>query len=320
MNEAKQLFKLKCDHAYYNELESIISDSVYDAIFGESDTVGAAGYRIDTPHYVRMYSLQKHYAEDGQAPLHDSDCITSPKLDGAAVSLLYGSGCFIRALTRGDGVKGLDVTENVRHLVPAKIAGTPELIQITGEVVANATVPNSRNMASGSLNTKDSVEFAKKRSILGLTFVAYGVQTSKGSGIATTYLSDLGILESYRFRTVLGDVSEFPTDGLVYRLDSNARFNASGYTAKHPRGAYALKVKQKPVVTKLLNVVWQTGKSGKVTPVALLEPVVIGGATISRATLNNLAFIRALDLAIGCDVAIIRSGEIIPQVVARVYS
>ena len=91
-----------------------------------------------------------------------------------------------------------------------------------------------------------------------------------------------------------------------------------GYTAKHPRGAFALKEEQVGVVTKLLDVVWQVGKSGIISPVAILEPVLVGDATVSRATLHNIDYIRELDLEIGCDVEIIRSGEIIPRVVRRV--
>ena len=313
-------FKVQCDIAYFNQGEdSLIPDDVYDAIFGESDTVGVAGYGIDTPHYSRMYSLQKHYDEDGQPPLDKAYCVESPKLDGAAISLLYGDGELLRALTRGDGIKGLDVTTNVQHLVPQYLNWDVEgLTQITGEVVANKAVPNSRNMASGALGIKDEEAFYSRIGALDLTFVAYGIQTSKGHGLTDTYIDDLVKLRLVGFNTVLDDTDKFPTDGTVFRLDSNARFNAAGYTAKHPRGAYAHKVKQKPVVTKLLDVVWQTGKSGKVTPVALLEPIVIGEATVTRATLNNMAYIEALGLEIGCNVAIIRSGEIIPQVVARV--
>jgi DNA ligase (NAD+) len=110
----------------------------------------------------------------------------------------------------------------------------------------------------------------------------------------------------------------FPQDGIVYRINDNYDFSAMGYTSKHPRGAFALKEKQVGVVTKLLDVVWQVGKSGIISPVAILEPVLVGDATVSRATLHNIDYIRELDLEIGCDVEIIRSGEIIPRVVRRV--
>ena len=110
----------------------------------------------------------------------------------------------------------------------------------------------------------------------------------------------------------------FPTDGVVFRVNSNADFEALGHTSKHPRGAYARKERSECVETVLVGVEWQVGKSGKVTPVAILEPVLVGDAMVSRATLNNPAFIETLDLRIGDRVAIRRAGEIIPQIVHKV--
>ena len=104
----------------------------------------------------------------------------------------------------------------------------------------------------------------------------------------------------------------------MFRVDSYSYFDKLGHTAHHPRGAYAFKKREAGVVTKLIGVEWNTGKSGIVAPTGLLEPIEINGATISRATLHNIAFIRELDLEIGCSVEIIRSGEIIPKVVRRV--
>jgi DNA ligase (NAD+) len=110
----------------------------------------------------------------------------------------------------------------------------------------------------------------------------------------------------------------FPCDGVVFRVNDNKQFFEMGYTAKHPRGAYAKKERAAHVETTLLSVEWQVGKSGKVTPVAILEPVYIGDALVSRATLNNPGFIEMLDLRIGDRVAIIRSGEIIPCILHKV--
>ena len=121
------------------------------------------------------------------------------------------------------------------------------------------------------------------------------------------------------FKTIIdSDYKQFPQDGQVWRVINNDAFENLGYTGHHPRGAFAHKVKQAGVVTKLLDVVWQVGKSGNVSPVGILEPVNIDGATVSRATLHNIAIIEQLDLEIGCDVEVIRAGEIIPQIVARV--
>jgi DNA ligase (NAD+) len=130
----------------------------------------------------------------------------------------------------------------------------------------------------------------------------------------------MSILKDWGFSTVLDpDIDKiYPTDGLVYRIDDNELFDSKGYTSKHPRGAFALKERQEAVETTLLGVEWNVGKTGKVTPVAVLDPIKIGDATISRATLNNPGFIKALDLRIGDTVAIVRSGEIIPCIVHKV--
>ena len=114
------------------------------------------------------------------------------------------------------------------------------------------------------------------------------------------------------------DSSGYPTDGEVFRVDNYEAFYKLGYTAHHPRGAFALKEQKDGVITELLDVVWQVGKSGVVSPVAILRPVEVGDALVSRATLHNIEYIRSLGLEIGCQVEVIRSGEIIPRIVRRV--
>jgi len=303
------------DTAY--ELGSpVMSDVEYDSLFGESATVGAKVG--DVPHQYQMYSLQKHYAEDGEPPL-SVGLVETPKLDGCAVSLRYYSGMLVQALTRGDGKLGQPITEKMMLLVPTNLQENIS-IQITGEVVARKDVPNSRNMVAGSLGLKELSEFKDRISEIGLEFVAYSVQVVPNEqGLGELYVKDMSILTEFGFTTVMkeGLEDKFPLDGVVFRVNSNKEFNRLGYTSKHPRGAYAFKKKQKPVVTKLLDVVWQTGKSGKVTPVALLDSVMIGDANVSRATLNNMAYIDALNLEIGCMVEVVRSGEIIPTIVGR---
>jgi DNA ligase (NAD+) len=111
---------------------------------------------------------------------------------------------------------------------------------------------------------------------------------------------------------------DYPTDGIVFRLKSNVKFDELGHTSKHPRGAFALKEQAAGVITTLEDVKWQVGKSGVVSPVAILTPVMIGDATVGRATLHNIQYIRDLNLEIGCQVEVIRSGEIIPRVVRRI--
>ena len=129
----------------------------------------------------------------------------------------------------------------------------------------------------------------------------------------------MSALSTCGFQTVdKFDASEYPTDGTVYRVDSYNTFFKMGYTAHHPRGAFALKEQKTGVVTKLLDVVWQVGKSGVVSPVAILEPVVVGEATVSRATLHNIQYIKELNLELGCMVEVVRSGDIIPRILKRV--
>jgi DNA ligase (NAD+) len=258
-----------------------------------------------------MYSLQKVFdlnaVESSTSPM-----VRTPKLDGAAVSLQYVNGHFAQALTRGDGNLGRDITLKLEELVPATIS-TIDKCQITGEVVAPDTIPNSRNFAAGSLNLKDFNEFRARCSYL--RFVAYDIQ-----GVEYERLSEaMNSLAQEGFDTITHfDAAGYPTDGEVFRVDSYDAFYKMGYTAHHPRGAFALKEQKAGVTTELLDVVWQVGKSGVVSPVAILRPVEVGDALVSRATLHNIEYIRSLGLEIGCQVEVIRSGEIIPRIVRRV--
>jgi NAD-dependent DNA ligase len=198
-------------------------------------------------------------------------------------------------------------------LVPSEIRDS-RLIQITGEVVAPSSIPNSRNFAAGSLGLKGEeglLEFQTRP----LVFVAYDATPE----LSEQYSGALRRLERHGFNVVdRFDTSGYPTDGLVYRLEDNLKYLRLGHTSKHPRGAFALKEQAQGVATTLIDVVWQLGKSGVVSPVAILDPIEIGGATVSRATLHNIEYIRDLDLEIGCGVEVIRSGEIIPRIVRRV--
>jgi DNA ligase (NAD+) len=191
-------------------------------------------------------------------------------------------------------------------------------LQITGEVVALSTVDNSRNYASGALKQLNEGSFIQRRDAGSMRFIAYNAQSRCNVwGLEDTYTKDLESLINLGFDVVTADLSKYPTDGVVFRVNSNAAFNQMGFTDKFPRGAYAHKEEQEFVTTKLLSVEWNTGKSGKVTPVAILEPVTIGEALISRATLNNIEYIEALNLEVGCTVKVIRAGEIIPSIIGR---
>ena len=302
-------FLEKAASAYYAGAP-IISDEEFDALSSEYG-YDSVGHRITDgiPHHFPMYSLQKYFSLEDAGPLVP-EYISSPKLDGAAVSILYVSGQYAMGLTRGDGKMGRDITDKLAHLVPDTI-GLDGIVQITGEVVAPAHIPNARNYASGALNLKDMEEFATRE----IDFIAYDMTPTPFVYLRSSFVG----LRRMGFNTVI-DVgySLYPTDGIVYRINDNEKFAELGYTAHHPRGAFALKEVKSGVVTKLLDVEWQVGKSGVVSPVAILEPVQIGDATVSRATLHNIEYIRSLNLELGCDVEVIRSGEIIPRIVRRV--
>lgn len=307
----------KASSAYY-EGNPIISDEQFDYLADLIDfkDVGSKPQTDTKKHWNRMYSLQKYYRGEGKVPLAEYTGFKyeSTKLDGAAISALYVDGKLTQVLTRGDGIEGRDITEkflfSTRAILPKQIKALG-LIQVTGEVTATSEIDNARNYASGALALQDLNEFNSRE----LYFTAYGLYP-----MTQTYELDLETLRLEGFKTVADAewCSKFDSDGIVIRINDNALFDRLGYTSKHPKGAYALKQRKIGVITKLLDVEWQVGKSGKVTPVAILEPCKIDSATISRATLNNQAFIEALDLEIGCSVEIIKAGDIIPTIVRRV--
>ncbi len=304
-----------CKKTYYDG-HPIISDSQYDElerIYGDQD-VGHNVSKSAIPHTQRMYSLQKVFEGEDTPPFTGSGICVTPKMDGAAISLLYGrEGNLLLGLTRGDGIKGEDITAKMLawDQVPNTLDTKGEWKQVTGEVVLPRNILNARNKASGALGLKSVAEFLERK----CTFVAYGLTPLHHSGY---FASDMSFLAGKGFNTVFDDgLDKFPQDGVVYRLDENRRFEAAGFTSKHPKGAYALKVRTEGIETTLLDVKWQVGKSGKVTPVAILDPIVIEDATITKATLNNVGFIKELDLEIGDKVKVERAGGIIPRIICK---
>jgi NAD-dependent DNA ligase len=317
MNNLKQFLDEASRHYYVGS--PIIPDDVFDRLASSINYAQVGFKEVDNEekHLFPMYSQQKYYVDEGAKPLSDykSEEVTySPKFDGASLALSYVLGNFVRAMTRGDGITGKVVTDLIRarpDLIPFKI---PQLepTQINCEVVSPKSTENSRNYAAGALNLKNIEEFKTK----AITILAHEIQPAP----TDEYETDMKTLERWKFTTVRGKnlTDIYPTDGIVFRVNNNKKFYEAGYTSKHPRGAYALKERGESVETTLLDVIWQVGKSGKVTPVAILEPVYIGDALVSRATLNNKAFIEALDLQIGNRVGVIRSGEIIPTITHRI--
>lgn len=273
------------------------------------------------------------------------------KFDGLSISLLYERGRLVRAVTRGDGVRGDDVTANVRTIrsVPLQLpagCGCPESFEIRGEVLmpwesfeklnaereANEEplFANPRNAASGTLKSKNSAVVASRRLDAYLYYLLgdeinqpthferleaarkWGFKVSENIALARS------VDEIFRYIDYWDGQRRFlpvATDGIVLKVNSIAQQQRLGYTAKSPRWAIAYKFKAERACTPLLGVTFQVGRTGAVTPVANMEPVQLAGTVVKRASLHNEDIIRQLDLHIGDHVYVEKAGEIIPQIV-----
>jgi DNA ligase (NAD+) len=274
-----------------------------------------------------------------------------PKLDGLAVSILYENGRLVRAATRGDGSTGEDITSNVRTIqsVPLKLMGRgwPERIEVRGEVympragfealnqqareTGQKSFVNPRNAAAGSLRQLDPSITASRP----LTFCCYG--TGVGSDeLPDSYYETLQLINSWGIKISdqiarvegadacfdyiegLGakrDALPYDIDGVVLKCDSREVQETLGFRSRDPRWATAFKYPAQEELTQLLDVDFQVGRTGAVTPVARLEPVFVGGVTVSNATLHNMDEIARLDAKVGDWVVIRRAGDVIPQIV-----
>lgn len=296
--------------ARYHEGRPVITDDEFNKL-AKLHNYEPLGTPVDITraieHDFRMYSLDKCYVGEPMIKLPTTDIVGTVKLDGAAVSALYINGKVRKGLTRGNGKAGFDITDKLAHLLPSTDI---EYGQVTGEILAPKRITNSRNYASGSLNLNDLEEFKTRE----LIFVAYDFVPNTFD----TYKETLEYLKSQGFNTILDSWEEYPTDGTVFRVNSNELYQNLGFTDKHPKGAFALKEISEGVITTLKDVIWQVGRTGVVSPVAIVEPVKVGDATVTRATLHNFKYITDLELSIGCKVEIIRSGEIIPRIIRKV--
>jgi DNA ligase (NAD+) len=365
---------------YYEQATPEISDREYDALYRELLDLEAAHPELAEPdsptqavggraqegfrpaqHLVRMQSLDNTYSEQEvvdfvqrMARLLPGETIPltiEPKVDGVAISLLYENGKLARAVTRGDGATGDDVTENVRTIraIPHALRGAdlPKRIEIRGEIYLpkkefariNAerdeqglpAFANPRNAAAGSLKQLDARIVASR----GLGAVFYGFGLLDGENPATQgefmdWLAAWGMPVSgwlRRAETVdealaaireLGTVRHdfvFETDGAVLKADRLEQQRALGSTSKAPRWAMAYKYEPERAETKLRDITVQVGRTGVLTPVAELEPVFVSGSTVSRATLHNEEEVARKDIRIGDTVVIEKAGEVIPAVV-----
>ena len=273
------------------------------------------------------------------------------KFDGLSISLQYENGMLVRAVTRGDGTQGDDVTTNVKtiHTIPLKLHGDyPEFFEMRGEIVmpfesfnrlnearveaGDDLFANPRNAAAGTLKLQDSKEVARRR----LDNYCYYMMMD---GLESRYQTHYQSLQAARkwgfnisnFMALCKNIDEifefidywdvkrhelpFAIDGIVLKVNSYAQQQVLGYTAKSPKWAIAYKFKAEEVETELQSVDFQVGRHGTITPVANLAPVQLAGTTVKRATLNNEDFIRQFDLHYGDTVTVVKGGEIIPKII-----
>jgi DNA ligase (NAD+) len=283
--------------------------------------------------------------------------VVDPKIDGLAMSLRYEKGSLVHAVTRGDGRKGDDVTANVRTIraVPLRLDQSrrpaARVLEVRGEVylplkeferinrererAGDELFMNPRNAASGTLKQLDPREVARRR----LAFAAHGAGLVAPDGLFSSHSEYLEALKEWGLpvidgwrrcasvEEVLGAIESFAArraslpymvDGMVARVDSFAQQAALGTTSKSPRWIIAYKYPAERKTTKLLDVEFQVGKTGRITPRAIMAPIVLAGTTVQHATLHNFGEIRRKDLRIGDTVVVEKAGEIIPQVIEPV--
>ena len=309
------------------------------------------------PHAYRMYSLDNSYSKED---LQDWETrikklIDAPvqytcelKYDGASISLTYEKGVFVKAVTRGDGFQGDNVTANVKTIksVPLKLKGDfPEIFEIRGEIVlpfegfnkmneerieiGEEPYRNPRNTASGSLKLQDSAEVAKRPlecllynvtgSNLGIYSQFESLEKARKWGFKVPNAAKLvnsidEVLEFIDYWNIHRHQLPYETDGVVIKVNSLQQQEELGYTAKAPRWAIAYKFKAEQVSTILNSITYQVGRTGAITPVANLEPVELAGTTVKRASLHNADQIEKLDIRVGDAVYVEKGGEIIPKI------
>jgi DNA ligase (NAD+) len=356
---AERIVELR--EAYYQGAP-LVADAEYDALEDELrgliaehpdlapdpnplEQVGAAGVlHAPVRHSRPMLSLEKATTPEQVAAFFDrfagQPVVVMPKLDGLSLALVYERGRLARAITRGDGTTGDDVTVLVRALaegVPDRLEAG-ERVEVRGELVmlrstfaayneAHPDKPliNPRNAAAGTVRAKDPAVVAERR----LRFFAFDLHTTNGvhddlelalrtlgfdaadmrhCDDADAALEVIAGIEAERNRL------DYDLDGAVLRLADRGAYAAAGTRANSPRGALAYKFAAEEKTTMLADVIWDVGKIGKVSPVAVLEPVFVGGTTVTRATLANQEVIRARDVRIGDTVLVRRAGDVIPFV------
>ena len=365
---------------YYTLDEPQISDFEYDELMRQLKKMESDNPELVTPdsptqriggkildgfqevvHDVQMQSLNDVFDKESvidfgikteKALDEKVEYITELKIDGLSVSLEYRDGYFFRGSTRGDGLKGEDVTENLKTIrsIPLKLNESIPYIEVRGEVymphasfealnkrqeeTEQKTFKNPRNAAAGTLRQLDSSVVAQRK----LDIFVFNIQRIEGKEISThkeglEYLSTLGfktipqtpvhktIEDAFKEVERIGEMREsldFDIDGAVIKVNSLAQRELLGSTAKCPKWAVAYKYPPEIKETKLTDIVIQVGRTGVLTPNAVLDSVRLAGTTVSRATLHNIDYIREKDIRIGDTVLVQKAGDIIPEVVSVV--
>ena len=375
MRELEQYLE-QCNYQYYVENNPTISDFEFDALLRELQDLetlypeeadpNSPTRRVGSDLTSEFESVEHRYAMQSLANTYSSeelgewiDRITREvsdvefvcelKFDGTAISLCYENGVLQRAVTRGDGKRGDDVTNNVRTIgsVPMKLRGEgyPSLFEIRGEIympyasfdrlnrereaAGEAPMANPRNAAAGTLKQQSSQVVARR----GLDCTLYHIA---GDDLPfTTHIENLEAARTWGFKVsehmkvcrTRQEIEEFiaywdterknlpfATDGIVIKVNSYAQQRTLGSTAKAPRWAVAYKFQAERALTRLVSVDFQVGRTGAVTPVANLEPVQLAGTVVKRASIHNADQIAALDIRLGDMVYVEKGGEIIPKI------
>jgi DNA ligase (NAD+) len=382
------------EYQYYVVANPFISDFEYDRLFQQLLQIEAAhpdlisadspsqrvgnslNQQFETlPHLVPMLSLENSYdaddlndfarkAKEG-AQLDNINYCVEPKFDGASISLVYENDMLVRACTRGDGVAGEEITQNIKQIrsiplsIPLSSFGILQM-EIRGEVIMSKKsfddfnqkliakqlppLANPRNAAAGSLRMKDPKEVADRNLDAFIYHISfYTLQAgAKTPDLLKTHSGSLELLWNMGFRSpqkekklisniegviqfckdfeLERDHLPYEIDGLVIKINDFALQEKLGMTSHHPRWAIAYKFKARQATTILENVEFQVGRTGAVTPVAKLQPVAIGGVTVSSISMHNEEYIKEKDLRLGDTVIIERAGDVIPQIVQSIPS
>ena len=340
-------------------------ESQYPEYFDENSPTQRVGGTITknfktVPHEHRMYSLDNSYSKEelidwekriqkvlGDVPL---EYTCELKYDGASISITYENGILKRAVTRGDGFQGDDVTNNIKTIksIPLKLKGNfHSKFDVRGEIIlpfagfekmnqelieiGETPYSNPRNTASGSLKLQDSAEVAKRPLDCLLYFLIgnnlpfksqfEGLETARQWGFKAPKEAKLAhnldeVFQYIDYWDTHRHNLPYETDGVVVKVNYFHYQDELGFTAKSPRWAIAYKFKSEQVSTKLNSISYQVGRTGSITPVANLEPVQLAGTIVKRASLHNADQIEKLDIRVGDTVFVEKGGEIIPKIIA----